>query len=152
MDPTLAPTTSRAAHPLRPGRASARATLRVVSTTLTAAAIGLAASIIFSSPESTSSAALARPGADPVEAPAVAPAAQLPPADLPAAPSSPATRSEPAAAPAGPLPAAVPAPATAQTPKNDSAVAPTSKTRKPSVSTRRKARKTVDTTSLKRSR
>jgi serine/threonine protein kinase len=50
IDPTLVPTTSRLPSGA-PGRAlSARATLRAVSTTLTAAAIALAASLVFSTP------------------------------------------------------------------------------------------------------
>jgi serine/threonine-protein kinase len=48
-DPTLAPTTSRSGS-ISPERARARATLRVVSTTVTAAALGLAASFVFSTP------------------------------------------------------------------------------------------------------
>ncbi|HTV19164.1 MAG TPA: protein kinase [Polyangiaceae bacterium] len=48
-DPTLVPTTSRSGS-VSPERKRARATLRVVSTTLTAGAIGLAASYIFSGP------------------------------------------------------------------------------------------------------
>jgi serine/threonine-protein kinase len=60
-DPTLVPTTSRS--PSRaPGRAlSARATLRAVSTTLTAGAIAVAASFVFSTPQEGRSAALAAP-------------------------------------------------------------------------------------------
>jgi eukaryotic-like serine/threonine-protein kinase len=143
VDPTLVPTTSRAGHTLSPGRASARATLRVVSTTLTAAAIGLAASIVFSSPESGPSSVFVRPGAEPAAA-AAAPAPT--PMPLPAAPGPPSpavvAAPEPPPAPAAdvkPTPAATPA-------------ARTSKTSKATAAARRKARKSIDTTSLKRSR
>jgi eukaryotic-like serine/threonine-protein kinase len=70
-DPTLVPTTSRSAT-FAPARAlSARATLRVVSTTLTAGAIAVAASLAFSTPTDA-------------PRPAAAPFAQLSPAAPPA--------------------------------------------------------------------
>jgi serine/threonine protein kinase len=93
-DPTLAPTTSRSGS-VSPERARARATLRVVSTTLTAAALGLAASVVFSTPlelvqgalpASAAFGASPSPGAEPAPLPSWAPNAR----DAPAATSAPA--------------------------------------------------------------
>jgi serine/threonine protein kinase len=78
LDPTLVPTTSRSGQSHTPGRAlSARSTLRAVSTTLTAGAIALAATFVFTTPK-TPSTALAGHGAELAAAPA--PAAVAPPA------------------------------------------------------------------------
>jgi eukaryotic-like serine/threonine-protein kinase len=92
-DPTLVPTTSRSGS-VSPERARARATLRVVSTTLTAAALGLAASVVFSTPLELTPGALPAPavfaastppGAEPAPLPSWAPSAR----DAPAATSAP---------------------------------------------------------------
>jgi eukaryotic-like serine/threonine-protein kinase len=148
VDPTLVPTTSRAGHTLSPGRASARATLRVVSTTLTAAAIGLAASIVFSSAERAPSAVLARPAAEP----AAASALPAPDPLTPTPPGAAAPASDLPVAPAASSPPAAMAPAVAPPLEDQTPTARSSKARKSTPSTRRKSRKSVDTTSLKRSR
>lgn len=63
QDPTLVPTTSRTGHSSAPGRALDRISLGTVSTTLTAGAIALAASFVFTTPTAPSS-ALAGQGAE----------------------------------------------------------------------------------------
>jgi eukaryotic-like serine/threonine-protein kinase len=90
-DPTLVPTTSRAGV-LIPGRGrSARATLGVVSLTLTAAAIAIAACFVFSPPRGTPPFAFAAPSPEePAASPAAPPMASLPTASpLPASPRVP---------------------------------------------------------------
>jgi eukaryotic-like serine/threonine-protein kinase len=102
-DPTLVPTTSRLTQARATDRAlGARATLRVVSSTLTAGALFLLASFIFTSPGNEPSAPLAGSLAE-----------ALPPSPPAAPPSIEALPAPPAALPAPlapPLPSESPAP------------------------------------------
>jgi serine/threonine-protein kinase len=90
-DPTLVPTTSRSGQSAAPERArNARATLRAVSTTLTAGALALAASLVFSSPTELRRTTLAAPSAQLVPVQPVAPA----PTPVPAPPTTPAVAND----------------------------------------------------------
>jgi hypothetical protein len=94
VDPTLVPTTSRSGS-VSPERARARATLRVVATTLTAAALGLAASVVFSTPLELMPDALPAPAAFAASPPPGAESAPLP-SWAPSARDAPAATSTPA--------------------------------------------------------
>jgi hypothetical protein len=117
-DPTLVPTTSRSGS-VSPERARARATLRVVSTTLTAAALGLAASFVFSTPLELSPAGLAGPTVFAASPPAAAPSE---PAPLPS--WAPSARDAQAAASTPPLPSSPPAPVSPEPGASSSRVTP----------------------------
>ena len=165
-DPTLVPTTSRLAHTRAAERAlGARATLRVVSSTLTAGALFLLASFVFTTPGG-SRVPLAPPLAEPVPAsvaPAAAPVALLPPPPAgeravdpgPAPPSVPAPpRSD---APTPPRAAHVKTSAEPRTEKRavksaKASKARTSKARRASTSSKRRAATWDDSTAIRSSR
>jgi serine/threonine-protein kinase len=141
-DPTLVPTTSRA-DSMGPMRAlSARATLRAVSTTLTAGAIVVAASLAFSTP-----AAAPRPAATPVAEPA--PAAPPPKIEVVATPA-------PGAAPVGAMEPSGPTPVRAHeraavTKPAQASKSPNRKRKKP-ASTRKRVSRRDDLYDIKRGR
>jgi eukaryotic-like serine/threonine-protein kinase len=163
-DPTLVPTTSRSGS-VSPERARARATLRAVSTTLTAAALGLAASVVFSTPLDLSPDGLTAPA---VFAASPPPAAPSEPAPLPSwAPSardvlpatSPPERSPPPAPVSAPpvVNALRPKPSLAAPPPPRAAKASTkpsgsAKARKPSPPKRKRPSPIEDSYSIKSGR
>lgn len=126
VDPTLVPTTSHSKRSLSPEHARARATLRAVSTTLTAGALGLAASFVFSAPSHTPHAELLAPAAlgaplaelgAPLPAPPASPSADLPaPSPTGSAPAPSLSADAPARSPAGTSPATPSTPAAPQAP------------------------------------
>ena len=164
-DPTLVPTTSRLAQTRGPERAlGARATLRVVGSTLTAGALFLLASFVFTAPGSDPSLPLAAPLAEalPPSAPAAAPAsdALVSPAELaPLSPSpTPVTPSVPARNEAQAEPAAV-APSAPAHPRSEKRAASKatkpakpSKAKRASTSTKRRSPPKDDSTAIRSSR
>ena len=123
-DPTLVPTTSRLMQARGPERAlGARATLRAVSSTLTAGALFLLASFVFTSPGSESRLSLVPPQAEALPAAAAA-SAPGPSTVLIEPPASPSAGLE--AAPASESPGAANTRPAAQSPPAARADAPAS--------------------------
>jgi serine/threonine protein kinase len=164
-EPTLVPTTSRLAQTRGPERAlGARATLRVVGSTLTAGALFLLASFVFTAPGSDPSVPLAAPLTEalPPSPPAASAPVEVPasPAQLPApspspAPASPPARDEARAEP----PAAAPDAPTTVRPRGDKRASKAtkpgnkaSKARRASAGTRRRSPPRDDSTAIRSSR
>ena len=167
-DPTLVPTTTRAGHAVPPERARGRATLRVVSTTLTAAALGLAATFVFATPGGLPRFGLGAPSDAPLTAPDKP---SVTAADVPAPPRAPSSEAPPRRAPEVVAPAPTPTvapPADVQPPRAthpEPAPAPraravtkkrsveASKTRKPSpVPKRRRAPRSPELSGIRSGR
>jgi serine/threonine protein kinase len=153
LDPTLVPTTSRSGQSSAPGRAlSARTTLRAVSTTLTAAAIALAATFVFSTPKAPST-ALAGHGTELAVAPAPA-ASVARPAPAPATPASlvDAAKNAPLAESGAPARAAEADPARRSAKATATAARGRAKARKPSSGMRKRPPRQGDPYAIKRGR